>query len=140
MSSLGRVRNSHTGHVLKPGMNKTTGHLHVSLTHEGVGKTLKVHRLVAHAFIPNPDNMPFVLHWDDGPSNNVVGNLRWGTPSDNLRDRVRNGIHHNAVKTACPKGHEYTQDNILRSGSNGRGCKKCHQIRNRESWRRRNWS
>lgn len=45
------------------------------------------HRLVAEAFIPNPDNLPFVLHINDNPLDNRVENLRWGTAQDNANDR-----------------------------------------------------
>ena len=52
-------------------------------------KDLAVHRLVAKAFIPNPLNLPFVLHNDDNPSNCCVDNLRWGTHQDNMDDKVK---------------------------------------------------
>lgn len=47
-----------------------------------------VHRLVAEAFIPNPEGYPIVRHLDDDPSNNDYRNLAWGTYSDNMRDCV----------------------------------------------------
>ncbi len=50
-----------------------------------------VHRAVAMAFIPNPDNKPFVCHADDTPSNNEVANLWWGTPQENMSDMWRKG-------------------------------------------------
>jgi hypothetical protein len=50
-------------------------------------KVIKVHRLVALTFIPNPNNYPLVMHLDDNPSNNHVDNLRWGTPKHNSEDR-----------------------------------------------------
>jgi hypothetical protein len=46
----------------------------------------KVSQLVATAFIPNPDNKPFVCHKDDNPSNNNASNLFWGTHQDNMDD------------------------------------------------------
>ena len=49
-----------------------------------------IHRLLAKAFIANPDNLPCVLHWDDDPLNNDLGNLRWGTMTENIKDRERN--------------------------------------------------
>ena len=50
-----------------------------------------VHRLVAEAFISNPQNKPFVCHKDDNPLNNNVDNLYWGNASTNLKDAIKNG-------------------------------------------------
>ena len=47
------------------------------------GKTFKVHRLVATAFIPNPDNLPYVLHKDGNRENNVYTNLEWSDRQSN---------------------------------------------------------
>lgn len=53
------------------------GYKKVSLKKDNKGKTSKVHRLVAIAFIPNPMNLPQVNHKDENPSNNNVDNLEW---------------------------------------------------------------
>jgi hypothetical protein len=58
----GKVRNSRTGRILKPGKNKKTGYCYVHLNKDGKGKTFYVHRLVATAFIPNANNLPEVNH------------------------------------------------------------------------------
>jgi len=50
-----------------------------------------IHRLVAEAFIPNPDNLPFVCHRDDDVMNCTVQNLFWGTHKDNMKDRQKKG-------------------------------------------------
>ena len=50
-------------------------------------RTATVHRLVAEAFVPNPDNLPFIRHRDDNPLNASASNLLWGTPQDNARDK-----------------------------------------------------
>ena len=57
------------------------------------GRTFRkyLHIIVAEAFIPNPNNYPFVLHGDDNPSNCCVWNLRWGTPTHNMRDCIERG-------------------------------------------------
>ena len=51
------------------------------------GKTFKVHRLVATAFIPNPDNLPYVLHKDGNRENNDFRNLEWSAVQSNHKDQ-----------------------------------------------------
>lgn len=52
---------------------------------------VKVHRLVALAFIPNPNNYPIVCHKDNDPTNNQIENLYWGTQSQDMQQMVRDG-------------------------------------------------
>ncbi len=83
-SSHGRVRKN--GIVWEPGLSKNTYKQIYSN-----GKVRKLHIIIAELFIPNPDNKPCVLHWDDNPLNNHVSNLRWGTNKENTQDMFRNG-------------------------------------------------
>jgi hypothetical protein len=53
--------------------------------------SIRVHRLVAEAFIPNPSGHPCVRHLDGNPKNNHVTNLAWGTYADNEADKARHG-------------------------------------------------
>lgn len=75
--------------VLKPGSNKV-GYLHVNLYKEGRVKICKVHRLVAQAFIPNPEDKPEVNHKDEDKTNNKVENLEWMTCKENINYGIHN--------------------------------------------------
>lgn len=59
------------GRILRPGKN-TEGYLTCVLYKNSKHKTLKVHRLVAEAFLPNPDNLPVINHKDENKTNNRV--------------------------------------------------------------------
>lgn len=76
VSNFGRVRNIRTGKILKP-TNDKDGYLQLVLSKNGTRKTVKVHRLVAYAFLPNPQNLPQINHKDEDKTNNKVDNLEW---------------------------------------------------------------
>ena len=92
ISDDGRVKSYIGGeHYLKPSKG-STGHMHVTLFNKNHNRGYKLlHRLIAEAFIPNPDNLPFVRHLNDIPDDNRIENLAWGTNSDNMKDAIRNG-------------------------------------------------
>lgn len=119
--------------ILSPSRNPG-GHLFIA-----TGKYRKqyVHRLVAQAFIPNPDNLPIVRHLDDNPKNNHVENLAWGTQSDNMFDAARNGLNHETKKTHCPRGHPYDEENtyliVSKKGSNTAKRRECRECKSASS-------
>jgi len=76
--------------VLKPSLRN--GYLAVSLSKEGELKTFKLSRLVAKAFIPNPDNKPTVNHIDGVKTNDIVSNLEWNTHSENIQHAFDTGL------------------------------------------------
>ena len=82
VSSHGRVRNIRTGRILAGYYNN--GYKQIKLK----GKDYKIHRLVALAFLPNPDNLPQVNHIDERKDNNDVSNLEWVTISDNVKHSI----------------------------------------------------
>lgn len=88
ISNLGNVFSLNTGKNLKAGKNN--GRLQVSLSKNGKYKTFKIHKLVALAFIPNPDNLPQVNHKDENPLNNCVDNLEWCSSEYNINYGTRN--------------------------------------------------
>lgn len=80
------------GHLLKTmPNNKRTPHLRVILVKDGKRKQHQVHRLVALAFIPNPNNLPFVNHKDCDPTNNHVSNLEWCSAKENSVHAYKQG-------------------------------------------------
>lgn len=94
VSSLGRVRSLNyrkTGktQILKLVINKK-GYLQVELWKEGKKKNYKVHRLVAEAFLENPQNLPQVNHLDENKQNNNVENLEYCDLKYNCNYGTRN--------------------------------------------------
>ena len=97
VSDMGRVRSLKFGKekILKP-RKHTCGYLHVNLCKDGHVKTLKVHRVVAEAFIPNPQGLDTVNHKDEVKTNNTVSNLEWMS----LKDNINYGTHNKRVSEA----------------------------------------
>lgn len=111
-SNLGRVRTKDRyvtgkngskrfvkGRILKQHLTKD-GYLYVSTSIDGKNISLRVSRIVASCFHPNPNNLPEVDHIDCNPSNNVASNLRWCTRQENIthRDELGHTAKHNAPK------------------------------------------
>ena len=78
----GQIQNIKNKRIRKLSIKKN-GYIYVDLYINGVCKWYRVHRLVAETFIPNPQNLPDVMHLDNIKSNNCVSNLKWGTISEN---------------------------------------------------------
>ena len=91
ISNKGRVKSLYKGseRILKLWDNGR-GYLRVYLTKENTSKYIRVHRLVARAFIPNPENKPQVNHKDENKLNNCVENLEWSTAKENNNFGTRN--------------------------------------------------
>ena len=112
ISNLGRVKSNdrqivysngvvtnYRGKLLKPEA-VADGHLRVTLSNGGRKQRVFVHRLVAEAFIPNPNNYPIVNHKDEVPSNNCADNLEWCTCAynnayNNRHERIGDAEGHN---------------------------------------------
>ena len=100
--------------------NTTTGYKKVELAKDGKKKSLRVHRLVATAFIPNPMNKPYINHIDGNRINNCVENLEWCTQHENV-------VH--AYETGLNKISHITKEELQRYVENG---VTFHQIMKKE--------
>lgn len=87
VSNLGRIRRNEK--ILRPIKNKD-GYLLVNLCKNGIMRKARIHRLVAYAFIPNPQNLPCINHKDEDKTNNAVNNLEWCTYEYNTNYGTRN--------------------------------------------------
>ena len=76
ISNLGNIKSLYTNKILKPKRDKD-GYLHINLYKDKKQYTLKAHRLVAQAFIPNVNNYKEINHIDENKANNIVDNLEW---------------------------------------------------------------
>lgn len=107
ISSLGIVKNILTNKIISP-RNYGRNYQHVWLCKNGIKKSPAIHRLVAQAFIPNPENKPQVGHGDNNPSNNSLENLEWCTGKENMlhckkEGRIRSGENHHKAKLTWEK-------------------------------------
>ena len=109
----------------------------VSLHHpDKPAVAVPVHRVVLLAFVgPLPDGL-VTRHLNDDKADNRLSNLAYGTYSENMLDRVENGIHWNAVKSECPRGHEYSPENTFVKKNGARECRTCRRNYHREYQRK----
>jgi predicted DNA-binding protein (UPF0251 family) len=96
VSNLGRVKSlkyRRTGkEKLLTLLTDKYGYLHIKLCRNYQEKSVKVHRLIAKAFIPNLENKKEVNHIDGIKANNHVSNLEWATRSENMKHAFRTGL------------------------------------------------
>lgn len=89
VSTFGRIRNSTTKCILKLGKSgDRLIYYSKILYNKGTSKQFRINRLVALAFIPNPENKPCVDHIDGDCRNNKVDNLRWTTWKENINNPI----------------------------------------------------
>lgn len=116
VSNTGQVRN-YRGKLLRPGLNHN-GYLKCVLCKKGKTKTIYIHRLVAQAFIPNPQDLPQVNHKDEDKTNNSVDNLEWCNSKYNVNygcaqdKRVKTNIINGRFKYSGQKSVEYNKERI----------------------------
>jgi len=92
----GEVLSAHSGWKARAPVIYAGGYRRVNLSLSGRARLHLVHRLVAEAFIPNPDGKPQVNHLNGDKSDNRASNLEWATCSENHKHKFRHlGAGHN---------------------------------------------
>ena len=112
VSNLGRVKSLHNNkeYILKPRRGKKgKGYFDVSLCKNGKHKTFRLNRLVALAFVDNPENKPEVDHIDTNKTNNRANNLRWVTSAENIAHSIENGLYKSGAECSWAK---LTEDDV----------------------------
>lgn len=121
VSSFGRIKSHYKNIIRKPKLwclhenGKWTYHT-ITLKKKGQRSTKKIHRLVAEAFIPNPDNKPQVHHIDFDTTNNRVENLMWATHYENAQHSL--GRYASGVRNG--QSRFTTEDITFIKGSRGK--------------------
>jgi hypothetical protein len=127
VSNLGRVKSIHFNHSKKATekilklIKDRDGYVDAFLYKNGKVKHFRMHRLVAKAFIPNPNNLPQINHIDENVNNNRVDNLEWCTVGYNINYGKRNEKVSNALK-GRKRSEEYKK-NLSKSISKSIGKK-----------------
>jgi len=94
------------------------GYRAISLAIDGKRKAKRIHRLIAEAFIPNPESKPFINHIDGNKSNNEIKNLEWVTHQENMRHAVLSGARRcltydiNVLMHGVPTASDLTVDKL----------------------------
>ena len=92
ISNFGNIRNDNTSKYLSKILNN--GYYAFSFCYSRTNrKTIRLHRLVAMAFIPNPNNLPNINHIDGCKTNNHYSNLEWVNQTENIKHANRTGLH-----------------------------------------------
>ena len=106
VSNMGRVRSHKQGKIKLINKSPQTGNKYreMSLRINGEYYSIRLHRLVAIAFLPNPLNLPQVNHIDGVKTHNYASNLEWCTPKENIQHSFRTGL---LVHRKGKESHKY---------------------------------
>lgn len=112
ISNTGKLRNAKTKHIYKLTINKKGYYcVCVSLGSRKNKKLFRIHKLVAEAFIDNPENKPFVNHIDGDKLNNCIDNLEWVTASENTIHAYKHRLSKPVAGEQCGT-HKLTEEDV----------------------------
>ena len=116
------------GRIRTPNLRKD-GYQMFAFYRGSARSSITVHRLVMLAFVgPCPEGQE-VCHRNGVRHDNRLENLYYGTRSENNYDKRAHGTDHNASKTHCKYGHEFSPDNTYLRPEGGRRCRRCQANR-----------
>lgn len=139
VSNIGNVRSLHYRNTNKAQRLNSVinegGYNIVGLSKDGKSKQYKVHRLVAEAFIPNPNNYPIINHKDENKTNNVVWNLEWCTYEYNNNYGTKNerASKSKKGKTSAMKGKTLSEETKKRISQTLKGHKQSIETKTKRS-------
>lgn len=110
VSNMGNVRGMRRGKILKPATT-TKGYLYLGLSKDGVVRQMRVHRIVALAFIGEPPKGGHTRHLNGVKTDNRAANLKYGTQLDNDMDNYHNGLYSHPPIT--DKGKQRARELLL---------------------------
>lgn len=125
VSNLGRIRK-----IVLQSVSKN-GYKSFNLIKGNHKQVMKVHRAVAEAFIPNPNNKPQVNHIDGNKQNNNVSNLEWVTTSENMIHAIKSGLVPNKKikEKRIRKTLDFQNTTIYQYDKNGKFIKEWKNIK-----------
>ena len=112
VNEYGDVRSlkNHGDRILKKRISRD-GYVWYILQINGKGKTMRANRLVANAFIPNPDGKPTVNHKDGNKKNNYVSNLEWATREEQMAHAYKHHLKR-PMRGVLQKKHSLTEEEV----------------------------
>ena len=135
VSDKGRVRSldrlDSRGHRLSGQMLRTplngNGYPSFGPCANGTQRPMTVHAAMLTAFVGPAPLGHEGCHGNGDRTDNRLENLRWGTRSENVLDKVKHGNHPQSAKTHCPQGHPYSPENTRIHASGRRRCRTCER-------------
>jgi hypothetical protein len=112
VSQAGEIRNVKKRNILTQKVGKI-GYPIVQLSRNNKQTTKSVHRILAHAFLPNPFNLPTVNHIDGNKQNNSLSNLEWASYSKNNKHAYETGLkngHTGRIRIAAKPIEVYNEN------------------------------
>ena len=117
VSNRGRIKSNLRGGIILKSQLDAKGYHRVRITVNGEKRTLKIHREVAKAFLPNPCDLPQVNHIDGNKNNNSADNLEWVTNRDNALHARANGLWDSVIEGARAENEKRKRPVVATNGA-----------------------